>query len=1040
MAFGADLCVPAGFSPSGVSCAGYGDLVTAVGASGPGDTIWVGPGVQTDPQLTLNDIGPLTIRGESAALRPVFTGASGTGGMFQIQGSSEITLLHVEIEAAVDSRAISAEGGTLTLTGVIIRRDDPSQVSSREAIRVNTATVQINGQSRFEPWISSSRGAHIYGEDGVIALEDVEFVGGRADGARGGSIYISAGSDTSLDGNRLRFSGCSADVGGAIYLRDPINADIRSSEFMGNTADGTGGGGAIYMYAGNMKISENTRFFDNRAPAGSGGAIRLHTSSQTSEILDSVFVGNRAGAGDGGAIFVNGGTLTSERNTFRANEASGVGGALSVNNDSVSTDDLYCFNQADQGGAIEVDDPLTLTGGVFIRNRATGIAGAILHTTTSTLTLDHNIFIGNEGGANPTAAAFESNVDATNNAFLYHLGEAIGDGSGTWSNNAFLGNETDFVGDLSPPGSGNILTGDPWILPQPACSRDAVAPGAPISVLVGAGDSGDDIGAIQYDGAAIDLDGDGWYGVADCDENDGSVYPGAAVLLTDGEDGLDRDCDGFDECFIDADGDGFFGTAVPIPLGSACVDAGYSGAADDCADTDAAIFPGANLVAGDVDDGVDRDCDGNDECYRNIDGDLFGEDVAINDGGDGECLPADGESTSGGDCDDGNSTIFPLATEICDAIDNDCDGAIDDADTDVAGGADWYEDVDADGYGGVNSFLGAFCLQPPGSSANSEDCEDSNANIFPGSPEACTDGLDNDCDGLIDADDPDFSGEVPHWFDADGDGFGDPNIVELACSGEQTDGYVPANLEDCDDTNAGIGPLAPEACDGVDNNCDGVVDEGFSLISAYEDFDQDGFGDSSTLQLVCVLPPELVTTDGDCEDADADVNPAAPEVCNSADDDCDGLVDEGIPTTEWFEDGDGDGSGNPSVQQVGCEAPPGFVDADGDCDDNDEAVYPGAPELCDDVDSDCDGLDDELDPDIPLVAGFIDADGDGIGGEPVEGRCDVVELGGDCDDADPGLSAVCVRTTGCRCDSGGGASALWLGTLALLLAGRRRAG
>ena len=96
-------------------------------------------------------------------------------------------------------------------------------------------------------------------------------------------------------------------------------------------------------------------------------------------------------------------------------------------------------------------------------------------------------------------------------------------------------------------------------------------------------------------------------------------------------------------------------------------------------------------------------------------------------------------------------------------------------------------------------------------------------------------------------------------------------------------------------------------------------------------------------------------------DDDPSVSPAAMERCNERDDDCDGFTDEtdAIDAITWYVDFDGDGFGRSDETLVGCSAPAYFADAAGDCDDDDELVYPGADEWCNDADDDCDGDIDE---------------------------------------------------------------------------------
>ena len=207
-----------------------------------------------------------------------------------------------------------------------------------------------------------------------------------------------------------------------------------------------------------------------------------------------------------------------------------------------------------------------------------------------------------------------------------------------------------------------------------------------------------------------------------------------------------------------------------------------------------------------------------------------------------------------------------------------------------------------------------------------EDCDDADAGINPGMAEIPYDGVDNDCDPTSPDD------------DLDGDG-------------------VPG-AEDCDDGDPAVYPGAVEVCDGLDQDCNGRVDDDPSDgLSAYLDADGDGFGDPDIDTVLCEITSGWAANDDDCDDSDGTLSPAAIEICDGVDQDCDGVIDDDVPTLSGWLDADGDGFGDPASPVSGCEQL--GVGNDDDCDDSDATVYPGALELQDGQDNDCDAEADE---------------------------------------------------------------------------------
>ena len=321
-------------------------------------------------------------------------------------------------------------------------------------------------------------------------------------------------------------------------------------------------------------------------------------------------------------------------------------------------------------------------------------------------------------------------------------------------------------------------------------------------------------------------------------------------------------------------------------------------------------------------------------------------------------LDSDGVSVEMGDCDDADPSIYPGAEEVCDGIDNNCDGTVDEGVL-----LTLYVDYDADGFGS-DSLTTEACVAEGMWVESSSDCDDLDPSTYPEAPELC-DGFDNDCDGTIDED-----VVSTLYVDGDGDGHGDPTSAVDGCL--PSEGVV-ATSGDCNDGDPSIFPDAEEVCDGVDNDCDMVIDDGV-LSTFFIDYDHDGYGSTAYTEEACEAPDGYVVDSTDCVDTDDGVNPGVVEFCDGIDNDCDEEIDEGVMST-FYVDADEDGYGDPLVAELGCEPPDGFVGDSSDCNDDDPSAYFGALEVCDGVDNNCDGSTDEL----VTTAFHRDEDEDGHG-------------------------------------------------------------
>ena len=340
-----------------------------------------------------------------------------------------------------------------------------------------------------------------------------------------------------------------------------------------------------------------------------------------------------------------------------------------------------------------------------------------------------------------------------------------------------------------------------------------------------------------------------------------------------------------------------------------------------------------------------------------------------------QCLGSDGSGDNDGDgwCDDADP-------------DDDDDGCPDGQD---ANRLTYSPDIDGDG----TAFDCDVCIgdDASGNSDNDLFCDDLDVDV--------------DGDGCFNEDDAAPADPTPGtWYaDTDGDGFGDALLLTFDCS--QPVGFVPDG-SDCNDADDTVFPGQTEVVGaGEDRGCDG-------LVACANDVDGDGFGGAAFTLLPttvggsfdCSAVSGLASNTADCNDGDLAVNPGATEVVDDVDNDCSGVL------LCWTDgDGDGHGGGTPATTQAASCAQGGHSTLGDDCDDGDDAAYPGADEVvADGVDQDCDAgdtcyvdADDDGDrPDTTSLVASVDLDcvdsGEAEGTDPA----------GDCNDASAAQSSL----------------------------------
>ncbi|MSQ02055.1 MAG: lamin tail domain-containing protein [Myxococcales bacterium] len=478
----------------------------------------------------------------------------------------------------------------------------------------------------------------------------------------------------------------------------------------------------------------------------------------------------------------------------------------------------------------------------------------------------------------------------------------------------------------------------------------------------------------------------------DCDDTRAAVNP--AVTIENCGTSYDDDCDAVTNeqngtsCttyYLDADGDSY-GTTT-----SQCWCSGYgtydASNDDDCDDTRAAVSPA--VTNENCSTSYDDDCDGvtneqnGSSCttyYYDGDNDAFGN-ASLS-----QCWCSTSGSydvTNDDDCDDADATTFPGVAE---------------EDSTTA----CMSDADGDGFGDTTA--------PSGGTAGT-DCDDARSGVNPDGTETCGTAYDDDCDSSTN--DTGAVGCTTYYYDGDNDTYGKSTLSQCTCT--TSGSYDVTNSTDCDDSDADTFPGAASV---------------ESVTSCRNDDDNDGYGDTTVTS--------GVTAGTDCDDTRSAVNTAATETCSTTyDDDCDSSTNDVGATgcTTYYYDGDNDGYAITTSSQCTCTSSgnydiTGTTSANDDCDDTDDEISPGDPELCTTTaDDDCDGGTNDVGA-TGCTTYFYDGDADGYG-ITTSSQCTCTSSGlytvagvtsanDDCDDTlaavSPGDAEVCATTYDDDCD------------------------
>ena len=937
-------------------------LKDAIESAGNNEEICVIGSVTESSRIDLDSGNRVIVRTDETGDVSI-TYNNSNGPQIYVRNGSDLEIHDIILGTTSQERGVEVNGGTITLVNAYASQHTDNQAGmviwgdSSSVIEIVGGTFEQNGRN-------DQNGGVIYSDNGTVSISG-DAVFRQNNGLYGGAIYTGGSSGLTIT-DATFIDNTANNEGGAVYLDQTDNVTIRRGFFCDNQAD-SGGGIFAYLQADNLDI-QGSVFIDNDATNGDGGGVRQYSGSVT--MANNHFVGNDA-TDQGAGYWVRSASGEFANNIVQDNLDDGL-------YDRNNNPDLTITNNAWHNNANDVDSDNSKTNdqstGPFVAWTvgACDIAelepfGAAIDNGDTSYGADPSGDTNTDIGAFGGPHGYDLYVDLDGDTYFSDVdcdddnpnifpgaaetpGDSI-DQDCDGVDDCYLDADDDNygIGTIGTAASLSCLAEAGFAPVQGDCddTNEYVNPGVKLDVVANGLDDDCDGTELCYDD--IDDDGARTGGTRaavgdlsctntdealatapiDCNDGDGTIYPGAYETPLDG---TDSDCDLAELCYVDGDLDGDGNDDMTLGNSSVldCTGPGFSPNADDCDDTNDTINDdGTELVA----DGIDQDCDGFDDCYLDFDGDTFGDEVLTIGGSSLDCSNA-GESPNNRDCNDNDSDINPYGNDIVgDFVDQDCDGQLEcwtDDDGDGVGG----QLVSATGFDGTcDPYDGRYF------SVAATDCDDADDSIFPSAPESPADNTDSDCDGFEDC-----------YTDGDNDTFGnDAGAITPSAVFSCLASGVSPNTLDCDDGDNSINPNGTEGKnDGVDQDCDG-----FEVCPEDDDDDTYGHPTNTALGPLNCLGAGVSANLLDCDDNRDDVSPAASEAPDdNLDQDCDGFED-------CYIDGDLDGYGNPSgtlgeTSVFSCITP-GFSSDTLDCDDSRDDVNPMAAEqAADDLDQNCD--------------------------------------------------------------------------------------